>query len=236
LAGHPIGALIALLVAFAGAAQGVAGMGFGLLCAPLLIQTYGPREGVQQVVLLSLVLNIVFLAREFRQARIREAVVLLIPSWLVTPLLVLLFRKVSPQVLLLTAGGLTLASAIVLALGLRASHLRGLPGAVVAGMVSAAMNAAGGLAGPAVAMYAVNTAWPAASVRPTLQLYGTGLNIVTLLSLGIPVLHWPLLMGLAGGLSTGLVLSSRISAARVRPLILGLAMLGGVLVIIRGRT
>jgi len=98
------------------------------------------------------------------------------------------------------------------------------------------MNAAGGLAGPAVAMYAVNTAWPAASVRPTLQLHGTGLNIVTLLSLGIPALHGPLLLGLAGGLSTGLVLSSRVSAARVRPLILGLAMLGGVLVILRGRT
>jgi len=225
-----------VLVAFAGAAQGVAGMGFGLLCAPLLIQIYGPREGVQQVVLLSLVLNIVFLVREVRQARIREAVGLLLPSWLVTPLLVLLFRKVSPQLLLLTAGGLTLASAAILALGLRASHLRGLPGAVVAGVVSAAMNVAGGLAGPAVAMYAVSASWPATSVRPTLQLYGVGLNIVTLLSLGVPVLRWPLLLGLAVGVLTGLMLANRMSAARVRPLILGLAMLGGTLVIIRART
>ncbi|GGR16019.1 hypothetical protein GCM10008957_30950 [Deinococcus ruber] len=209
-------------------------MGFGLLCAPLLIQTYGPREGIQQVVFLSLILNVVFLAQAFRQARVKDALGLLVPSWLVTPLLVLLFQKLSPQVLILTAGSLTLASAAVLALGLTVTMLKGLPGAVLAGVVSAAMNVAGGLAGPAVAMYAVNAAWPAESVRPTLQLYGIGLNLMTLLSLGVPALRWPLLVGLAGGLVIGSVGARRMPATRIRPVILSLAVAGGVLVIVRG--
>ena len=44
--------------------------------------------------------------------------------------------------------------------------------------MSAVMNVIGGLAGSAIVLYAVNAAWPARSVRATLQVCGLGLNFV----------------------------------------------------------
>lgn len=226
--------LVVLMVGLGALAQGSTGMGFGLLCAPFLIGSYGPAEGVRQVVLLSLVLNAVFLGSEARSARGRDALGLLLPALLVAPLLTLWLRPLDPRVLLVVAGSLTTGSAAVLALGWQPSWLRGRVGAVGAGVVSAAMNVAGGLAGPAAALYAVGAGWPAASVRPTLQLYGLGLNLVTLLSLGLPPLHPPLLAGLVGGVLAGLLLARRLPQRLVRQAILALAALGGVLVVLRG--
>lgn len=71
-------------------------------------------------------------------------------------------------------------------------------------------------------------------MRPTLQLYGLGLNIVTLLSLGLPPLCPPLLAGLVGGVLAGLLLARRLPQRLVRQAILALAALGGVLVVLRG--
>lgn len=226
--------LIALLVVVGAVAQAASGLGFGLICAPFLIGQYGPVEGVQQVVLLSLLLNATFLVGQVHHVRGREVVALLIPALIAAPLLAHGLKHVPTSVLLVTAGTLTILAALLLWRDLRWTWLSGTPGAVVAGLISAAMNVLGGLAGPAVAMYAVNAAWPASSVRPTLQLYGLGLNIVTLLSLGLPPLRGPLLLGLVGGLILGLSVSRSLPQQSLRPLILGLATVGGVLVIVRG--
>lgn len=223
-----------LMVAVGAFAQGLTGMGFGLLCAPFLIATSGPVEGVRQVVFLSLLLNIVFFLGEARYARGSDALRLLLPALLVAPLLSVWLHRLQPDTLLVVAGGLTLVSAGVLALGWRWSRLRGPAGVVSAGALSAAMNVAAGLAGPAVAMYAVNAAWPTRSGRPTLQLYGCGLNLVTLFNLGFPALRWPLLLSLAVGVLGSLLLVQHVPQERVRQAILGLAALGGVLVIWRG--
>jgi hypothetical protein len=44
-------------------AQSVSGIGFALACGPLLVESLGPQDGVRLVMLLSLVLNVVLLAR-----------------------------------------------------------------------------------------------------------------------------------------------------------------------------
>jgi len=227
--------LLSLLVVCLGAAaQGITGMGFGLICAPFLIRAYGPVEGVQQVVLLSLMLNMVFLLGEFRAVRVRDTLGLLLPALIVVPVIAFVLRGVDSRLLLVVAGVLTISSAAVLWSGLRWPALKGPAGALGAGALSAAMNVAGGLAGPAAALYAVNASWPAASVRSTLQAYGCGLNAVTLLSLGLPVLHGSLLLGLGAGMLFGLVVAQRLPQAGVRQLVLALAALGGVLAVLSG--
>lgn len=227
--------MLSLLVVCLGAfAQGITGMGFGLLCAPFLIEAYGPIEGVRQVVFLSLILNSIFLVSDFQHVRIRDAFGLLLPALVVVPVFTVLLRHHEISILLIVAGGLTTLSAAVLALGLRWSRLRGPVGALGAGLVSAAMNVSAGLAGPAVAMYAVNASWPLPTVRPTLQLYGLVLNIITLFSLGLPAIRWPLLIGLAGGVLMSLLLARQLPQQRVRQAILALAAFGGVLVVLRG--
>ncbi|WP_256566039.1 TSUP family transporter [Deinococcus sp. QL22] len=214
--------------------QGVAGMGFALLCAPFLIQVFGPTEGVKQVVLLSLVLNAVYFGREVKGARLKDALSLLLPSLLVAPLLASWFRKFSPDVLLVIAGTITIISAILLAFGVRTTQLEGRAGALGAGVMSAAMNVAGGLSGPAVAMYAVSARWPVTSIRPTLQLFGIGVNTVTLLSLGSPNMQHLPWIGLMLGVVGGFILAPKISSERIRPLILSLAFIGGGWIVLKG--
>ncbi|MFB9993379.1 TSUP family transporter [Deinococcus oregonensis] len=226
--------LVSGVVALSAVVQGVAGMGFALLCAPFLIQVFGPTEGVKQVVLLSLVLNVVYFGREMRGARFKDALSLLLPSLFVTPLLASWLKKFSPDALLVVAGTITIISALLLAFGLRMTRLEGRAGAIGAGVMSAAMNVAGGLAGPAVAMYAVSARWPVASIRPTLQLFGIGINTVTLLSLGSLKMHHLPWIGLILGIAGGFLLAPMISSERVRPLILGLALLGGTWIAFKG--
>ncbi|THF68010.1 hypothetical protein E7T06_18395 [Deinococcus sp. Arct2-2] len=226
--------LVSGLVALSAVIQGVAGMGFALLCAPLLIQVFGPAEGIKQVVLLSLILNVIYLVREVRGARLKDALSLLLPSLLVAPLLASWVKQVRPDVLLVIAGTLTILSAALLAFGVRTTRLNGVAGALGAGVVSAAMNVAGGLAGPAVAMYAIHAKWPVTSIRPPLQLFGIGVNTVTLLSLGAPDIHHLPWIGLLLGVAGGGVLAVKIPAERIRPLVLSLAVLGGSWIVVKG--
>ena len=226
----------ALLIGLGAVAQGITGMGFGLLCAPILIGLFGAAEGVRQVVLLSLLLNLLFLSREFRLVRPVSALGLLLPALAVTPFLKTVLGRADPRVLLLVAGGLTVGSAGLLALGLRLPWLRGAVGAGAAGVVSAAMNVAGGLAGPAVALYAVNTSWPPQAVRPTLQCYGALLNTVTLLSLGFPTLHASQLVALLAGSGVGLLAADRMPRTTAQRVVLALAGAGGVMVMARALT
>ena len=49
-------------------AQSVSGIGFALVCGPLLVAALGAQDGVRLAVLLSLVLNVVLLARLDRKS------------------------------------------------------------------------------------------------------------------------------------------------------------------------
>jgi len=121
-----------------------------------------------------------------------------------------------------------------LAWGLRLSWLQGRRGAVGAGALGAAMNVIGGLSGPAVALYSVNARWPAAAVRPTLQVYGLGLNMIALATLGVPALSPAPLVGLLIGWGAGSLIATRLSPTHLRQVILALAALGGLLAVAQG--
>jgi uncharacterized membrane protein YfcA len=100
------------------------------------------------------------------------------------------------------------------------------------------MNTAGGVGGPAAAMYATNAAWPPASLRPTLQVYFLGLNVVTVIALG-PVrpatgIAAVLLLALVAGLVAGSLLAERLEVASIRWAILALSFAGGLVAVGRG--
>jgi uncharacterized membrane protein YfcA len=121
--------------------------------------------------------------------------------------------------------------------GLRWRRARGGAGAVAAGVVSAGMNVAAGIGGPAIALYAGNADWPATAMRSTAQAYFLGLNVVALASLGAPHVSDRLmvacLVALAGGLAIGAVAAHRVSEPSARRLTLALAAAGGAVVLIR---
>ena len=218
-------------------AQSVSGIGFALVCGPLLVAALGPQDGVRLAVLLSLVLNVVLLLRLWRQVDLRRTLLLLVPSAMATPLLVVAVRGRPERPAAALAGAVVLLGVALLASGLRWEAARGPAGAVAAGVLGAATNVVAAVAGPVVALWAANAQWRADVQRASLQAYFLGLNCVALPALGVPQVSGRLLAGcvaaLAVGALLGVPLARRISEAAARQTTLVLAGAGGATVLVR---
>jgi uncharacterized membrane protein YfcA len=176
--------LVAVLVGTL--AQSISGIGFALVCGPLLVAALGPQDGVRLSVLLSLVLNSVLLARLWREVDVRTTLLLLAPAALTTPLFAVLARRLPERAGAAAAGAVVVVGVAVLALGVRWHAARGRRGAVAAGVLGALTNVLAGVAGPVVALWAANAEWPQRVQRASLQAFFLGLNCVALPALGTP--------------------------------------------------
>lgn len=218
-------------------AQSVSGIGFSLVCGPLLVAALGPQDGVRLAVLLSLVLNVVLLTRLWRQVDRGRTLLLLVPSALATPLLAVLARGLPIRPAAALAGAVVLLGVALLASGARWAAARGAAGAAVAGVLAAGSNVVAGVAGPVVALWAANADWRADAQRASLQAYFLGLNCVALPSLGTPEVGLPLLLGclaaLGAGALLGVPLARRVGERTARRTTLALAGTGGAAVLVR---
>ena len=228
---------MALAVAAGALAQSVSGIGFALVCGPLLVVALGPADGVGLAVALSLLVNLAVLARSARRASLRDALLLAVPALLATPLLVRALERAPERLATSLAGAATVAGALALAVGLRWRRAAGRCGAVAAGLLSAAMNVVAGIGGPAVALYAANAGWPADAMRSTGQVYFLLLNVVALAALGLPDVSGRLaaacLAALGVGLLAGGPIAARVPEQAARRTTLALAALGGLVVLAR---
>jgi hypothetical protein len=222
--------LAALAVAAGAVAQAVTGLGFSLVSAPLLIALEGPRDGVRLNLVLSALINVVLLVPQRHQVRTRDALRLIVPAAIATPVAAWGARRADTDVLLVAAGVLTVASAAALIVGVRLRR----SSATVAGAVSGIMNTVAGIGGPVVALHALHEGWPADERRATFQLYFLLLNIAGLLALGP---RWPslvLLVGLAGGWVLGRGIAPRVPEGAGRAATLAVAVGGGLVALTRG--
>ena len=229
--------LVVLAVALGALAQSISGIGFTLVSGPLLVASLGPTDGVRLSVLLSLVVNVVVLTRTRRQACVRDALLLLVPAVVATPLLARLVRGVPARTAELLAGSAVVLGAALLAAGVRWRAAGGRAGAIGAGVLSAAMNVVAGVGGPAIALHATNADWPATAMRSTGQVYFLGLNVVAAITLGFPTVAGVLVVGCLLALTAGLLAGARLAplvpAARARQVTLSLAALGGLVVLVQ---
>jgi uncharacterized protein len=220
------------------AAQSVSGIGFALVGGPLLFTVFGPREGVRVAVVLSMLVNIVVLAREHRAVMARRVLPVLITALASTPLLVYLLSSVHTDALRAAAGAVIVVGAVLVAAG--RTRDTGLVGGVVAGLASATMNVLASAGGPAVAVYATGARWDPARLRATLQAYFLCLNVVTVLTLGPP--DWSarravvLVLALLAGSAVGAVMAPRVSHGLARAVTLLLAAAGGLAVLVTAVT
>ncbi len=227
-------ALAAAAVAVGAAAQSVSGIGFALVAGPLLFTVFGAREGVRVAVVLSMVVNVAVLAREHRSVMVRRVLPVLVAALAATPLLVWLLADVRPRPLRAVAGGVIVVGAALVAAG--RTRDTGPAGGVVAGLVSATMNVLASAGGPAVAVYAAGAGWDPGRLRATLQAYFLSLNVVTVLSLGLPDWSWRQAVVLVASLLVGSLVGSRVArlvpARRARDVTLALAAAGGLAVLV----
>ncbi|MEV7027379.1 sulfite exporter TauE/SafE family protein [Kitasatospora sp. NPDC093558] len=236
--GWGFAALLGAVVLVGASVQRLAGIGFALVAAPALVLMLGPGGGVTLANCASAAISAVGLAGNWRQVRVAEMVPLIAAAVCTVPAGSWVAGRVSPTVLLIGIGALVSAAALLVLGGVRASSLRGVRGAVVAGAASGFMNAAAGVGGPAISLYALNTGWSARQFVPNAQLYGLLVNAVSIAAKGLPHLTapaWSLAaLGIAGGSVVGKVLAERVPEGRARLVVLGLALAGGVVTLAKG--
>ena len=216
----------------------VTGLGFSLVCSPVMVLVLGPRDGVRLLNMVSVAVSLSNVATGWRGVRWRDWALLVAAGVVCTPAAAWVAHRVDDGVLLVGAGVVTIASAFLLGTGRVLHGLRGRPGALGAGAVSATMNVIAGLSGPSVAMYGLNAGWTPTELRPTLQTYFLVLNAVAVASLG-PVrppgwLALAIAVAVLAGLWLGRLAAVRVPAARFRAVVLSVVAAGGAFAVVRG--
>jgi uncharacterized membrane protein YfcA len=230
--------LLAGLVFLGATVQRLSGMGFALVAAPGLIALQGPLPGVLLANCGSCAISALGLATVWRRLRPRVMVPLVVAAGCMVPAGTWAATRLSRPVLLTGIGAAVCVSVLVIGCGVRISALRGSPGAVVAGVLSGFMNASAGVGGPTLSLYALNEGWTVAEFVPNALFYGVCVNALSVVLKGPPQLSagaWAMAgCALVGGLLAGRFLAARVPEPRARAFVLLLALVGGLVTLLRG--
>ena len=175
-----LGVAVLLVVAVGAACQVASGLGFALVCSPLLVLVLGHGPGVRVVLVMSIVLNLVVLARSWRHVRLGDALRLLVPAALFVVPTALLAQSVRTPLLSLLAGAVVVVATLLVIARRELRWLDGARGAVAAGAASGVFNTLAAASGPPVALFAAQRRWPPRVMSATLQAVSLPLNLVTL--------------------------------------------------------
>ncbi|MFI0237906.1 sulfite exporter TauE/SafE family protein [Streptomyces sp. NPDC016845] len=218
--------------------QWLTGMGFALVAVPALILLLGPTQGVVLANCASGVICAIGLAHGWREVRWAAMVPLAVASACTVPLGAWTTRHLPEPVLLLVMGSLVTVAVLLIVRGLRAPALRGRAGAVGTGAVGGFMNAAAGVGGPPVSLYALNAGWTVREFVPNAQFYGFFVNVFSVAANGVPRLggvQWVCVgVAMTAGMLIGRALADRTPDRRARALVLVLALGGGVTTLLKG--
>ncbi|GAA5029306.1 sulfite exporter TauE/SafE family protein [Terrabacter aeriphilus] len=219
--------------------QRVTGIGFALVCAPLLVLVAGPFDGVVLANLLGLIVSLVVFVAHWRDTEWRRGLLLAVPALVAIPLGAWVARTVAPAPLMVVIGSLVIVALGAVVLSTRARVLKGTRGAVVAGGASGFMNVTAGVGGPAIVLYAVSTDWEHRKFVATFQFYSIFTNVASLVAKGgLPHIGTTALLVSLGALAVGLlggeVLSRHVDHAAARRLAIGLALTGACFTVVKG--
>ncbi|WP_200886695.1 sulfite exporter TauE/SafE family protein [Phaeacidiphilus oryzae] len=230
--------LLAAIVFVGAAVQRMSGIGFALVAGPGLIALQGPLQGVLLANCASCGISALGLATEWRGLRPRVMVPLVAAAACLVPVGAWAAGALPRPVLLVGIGATVVAAVAVIARGVRSAALSGRSGAVIAGAASGFMNAAAGVGGPAVSLYALNEGWSVREFVPNALFYGVLVNALSVALKGPPRLPgaaWALIAcALLAGLPAGRFLAARVPDRRARGLVLLLACAGGLVTLGRG--
>ncbi|MER6027319.1 sulfite exporter TauE/SafE family protein [Streptomyces sp. NPDC001851] len=230
--------LLAGIVLLGGCVQWLTGMGFALVAVPALVLLLGPADGVVLANCAAGAISVVGLAGGWRRVRPAAMVPLCLAAACTVPAGAWMTRQLPRPVLLLVMGGLVTAAVLLVMRGTRVAALRGGKGAVTAGALGGFMNAAAGVGGPPVSLYALNAGWTVREFVPNAQVYGVAVNAFSVAANGTPSLTGPQWAAVCVALTTGAVIghavAGRIPERRARHLVLLLSLAGGATAMTKG--
>jgi uncharacterized protein len=231
---------VAVVAAVFGGAllQRLSGVGFALIAGPLLTLTTGPYQGIRLTNLLTMLVSVVVLATSVVQVDAKRAK-LLVPAGLlgVAPGIVLA-RVLPSRPLQITIGTLVAVSLVAIMLVRRLRITATSANTVSAGIASGFTNAAAGIGGPALTVYAIVTSWRHEAFAATSQISFAAQSAASLAIDGLPHLSvWrfvAVLCAIAGGLAAGQIGSRYVRSGHASRATVILAALGALGTIIKG--
>lgn len=234
-----LAAAIGGIVLLGSTTQRVAGIGFGLVAAPMLMLLLGPLQGVVVANVFGLATALVAYLGVVRKVDYRRILPLALAASIAIIPGALLARALSGPVLSIVAGVLVL---LALSISVAARRIRGLdrwPGLVGAGALGGVMNVLAGVGGPAITAYAIAARWEHKAFVTSMQAYLVVVCTVSLLMRGewptLSILEWVVAFAaLAVGAVVGSLAARRIDPRAGRIACITVATLGGLAVITTG--
>jgi uncharacterized protein len=218
--------------------QRATGLGLALVGAPFLVAILGPRDGVSFGNALQVVLCAAVLLRTGRGVAWHQALLLLAGAVVAVPLGALVVDALPEGPLLVVVGTLAVAAVVVSLVPTLGGWMRGRSGPLVAGALAGLVNVTAGVGGPVISAYALVRRWNVEVLVPTAQVVLLGINLVALVSKGLPrvdgVVWGAAAAALALGVVAGDAVSRRLDPETARRAVAVLALLGGLATIVRG--
>lgn len=238
---------VAVSVLVGALAQRITGMGFALIAAPALVILLGPFDGVVIVNLCAVVSSLLILPRVWRHVEWLRFGWLVVPALAGTVAGAIVAARLPGAALQVGIGALVVVALTVSLIVTRTDRVAtGRTPAITAGAASGFMNAAAGVGGPALSVYAVATRWPQIAFAATAQPYFVAIGVASLVGKlgatgwslpGIDPGGWVLVISaLLVGLGLGELLHRRIPHRAARIAVIVIAYAGSAAAIADGAT
>ena len=172
-------------VLFAAFIRGLAGFGFALILAPMLLLILEPVTVVVVNLFLGLLSNIPVLFHSFTKVRLTKILPMMMGSLLGIPLGVWIINILAPNILKILIGVIVIIMAVLLVMGLRKTFTNERLSSIIAGFSSGILATSTSLGGPPVVLFMHSQNWPKDIIHPSLAAYFTFLSCCSLGALSL---------------------------------------------------
>ena len=238
----PIWILALCAVLFAAFIRGLAGFGFALILAPILLLILNPVAVVVINICLGFLSNIVVVIHSFAKIDYKRVLPMAISCLLGIPLGVRIISVVAPSTLKILIGVVIICFAILVASGFRKTLAGERLSSGIAGFFSGILSSSTSLGGPPVVLFMHSQKWLKEIIHPSLAGYflflgGCSLGALSLsgqVSIETVITAVSLAPALVVGTGLGMVVFHRVNARFFRALSVAIVICAGLLGIISG--
>ncbi len=229
-------------VLFAAFIRGVAGFGFALILAPILLHILNPTDVVVINLFLGTLSNIVVLSYSFKKVNLRRILPMIISSVFGVPIGTWIITVTSPSILKILIGGVTVFFAIPLVLGFSKTFKQEKLFGGISGFLSGILSSSTSLGGPPVVMFMHSQNWKKDTIHPSLAAYSSFLHVWSLVAFSVSGLinaqtiinAASLAPALLTGTGLGILIFRKINARYFRWFSLAIVICAGILGILSG--